>query len=89
LRATKRRTRYTPLPPQDDGSMPPAAALEAAASRLIATLSALEGKFRRKFSFKDRESGGTAAVGSMPGMEAEPYGGGGVAWGAGRDYLDF
>jgi len=80
---------YFLLKIQTDGSMPPAAALEAAASRLIATLSALEGKFRREFSFKDGESGGAAAVGSMAGMEADPYGGGGVAWGAGRDYLDF
>ncbi len=79
---------YFLLKIQTDGSLPPAAALEAAASRLIATLSSLEGKFRREFSFKDGESGGAATAG-VTGMESDPYGGGGVAWGAGRDYLDF
>jgi len=38
---------YFLLKIQTDGTIAPAAALEAAASRLIATLSALEGKFRR------------------------------------------
>jgi DNA-directed RNA polymerase II subunit RPB11 len=80
---------YFLLKIQTDGSLAPAAALEAAASRLIATLSALEGKFRREFSFKDGESGGPAAAVGMAGMEGDPYGGGGVAWGAQRDYLDF
>ncbi|KAJ7843000.1 hypothetical protein B0H14DRAFT_3456520 [Mycena olivaceomarginata] len=52
---------YFLLKIQTDGSIPLAAVLEAAASQLIATLSALE----------------------------DPDDGGGVAWGARRDYLDF
>ncbi|KAF7355489.1 RNA-pol-L-2 domain-containing protein [Mycena sanguinolenta] len=81
---------YFLLKIQTDGTIAPAAALEAAASRLIATLSALEGKFRREFSFKDGETGGPAMAGGMAGMDTDPYGGGGAAWGgAGRDYLDF
>ncbi|KAJ7778160.1 DNA-directed RNA polymerase [Mycena metata] len=78
---------------QTDGSMTPAAALEAAASRLIATLSSLEAKFRREFSFKDGETGGGAGgfnAGAGMGGEGDPYGSGGAAWGgASRDYLDF
>ncbi|KAJ6571957.1 hypothetical protein B0H19DRAFT_1219156 [Mycena capillaripes] len=61
--------------------IPPAVALEAAASRLIATLSSLEGNFRRKFSFKD----GAAGVGVDMGTGGDPYG----VWGAGKDYLYF
>ncbi|KAJ7666221.1 DNA-directed RNA polymerase II [Mycena polygramma] len=80
---------YFLLKIQTDGSATPAAALEAAASRLIATLSALEGKFRREFSFKDGESGGGVGAGAMVNMDGDPYGGGGAAWGTSRDYLDF
>ncbi|KAJ7185729.1 DNA-directed RNA polymerase [Mycena filopes] len=76
---------------QTDGSITPAAALEAAASRLIATLSSLEAKFRREFSFKDGETGGTGAFNATAGMgDGDPYGSGGAAWGGtSRDYLDF
>jgi hypothetical protein len=78
---------YFLLKIQTDGSMPLAAVLEAATSQLIATLSALEGKFRREFSFKNTVSGGTAAMGSMAGCkqtrttEAESRGvRGGIIW---------
>ena len=65
---------------QTDGTLTPQNALEQACTKLIATLSSLEAKFKREFSFKDAE-------GAVP---EDPYGGtGGQAWGAGKDYLDF
>lgn len=67
---------------QTDGTMTPTAVLEQACTRLIATMSSLEIKFKREFSFKDVEG----PVGE------DPYGTGAAqgqpAWG-GRDYLDF
>ncbi|KAH7925076.1 RBP11-like subunits of RNA polymerase [Leucogyrophana mollusca] len=73
---------YFLLKIQTDGTATPQAVLEQACTKLITTLSALEAKFKREFSFKDVE--GTVAE--------DPYGAtgtGGQAWGAGRDYLDF
>jgi DNA-directed RNA polymerase II subunit RPB11 len=72
---------------QTDGTITPQAILEQACTKLIGTMSSLEIKFNREFSYKDVE-GGTGG----PSAE-DPYGGtgpGGNAWGAkGRDYLDF
>lgn len=45
---------------QTDGTITPTAALEQAATKLIGTLSALEGKFKREFSFRDAEAGAGA-----------------------------
>ncbi|KAJ7211308.1 DNA-directed RNA polymerase [Mycena pura] len=75
---------------QTDGSITPAAALEAACTRLIATISALEGRFKREFSFKDVD-GGPPGPGMGMGVADDPYGSGsgGAAWGTQRDYLDF
>jgi len=67
---------------QTDGTMTPTAVLEQACTKLIATMSSLETKFKREFSFKDVEG----AVGE------DPYGastGQGQAGWEGRDYLDF
>jgi DNA-directed RNA polymerase II subunit RPB11 len=67
---------------QTDGTMTPTAVLEQACTRLIATMSSLEAKFKREFSFKDVEG----TVGD------DPYGAGtgqGQAGWEGRDYLDF
>jgi len=76
---------------QTDGTITPQELLEQACTKLIGTLSALETKFKREFSFKDVE-GAVGGVGS--GMIADdPYGGSGMgasgAWSSGRDYLDF
>ncbi|KAJ7151344.1 DNA-directed RNA polymerase [Mycena crocata] len=76
---------------QTDGSVTPQVVLENACSKLIGTLSALEAKFKREFSFKDGE--GTTGF-SIPsnmgmGMGDDAYGAGaGPSW-QGRDYLDF
>ncbi|KAI0064402.1 RBP11-like subunits of RNA polymerase [Artomyces pyxidatus] len=67
---------------QTDGTVTPAAVLEQACTKLIGTLSSLEAKFKREFSFKDVEG---------PAVE-DPYGtnASGTAWGTGtRDYMDF
>lgn len=67
---------------QTDGTITPQAVLEQACTKLIATLSSLEGKFKREFSFKDVE-------GAVP---EDPYGTAGTGaqtWGTGKDYLDF
>ncbi|KAJ7485337.1 DNA-directed RNA polymerase [Mycena latifolia] len=74
---------------QTDGTVTPQAVLEQACTKLIGTMSALEGKFKREFSFKDGEThGGSAGMGTM-GAE-DPYGAGsGGAWSSQRDYLDF
>jgi len=75
---------------QTDGTITPQAILEQACTKLIGTMSSLETKFKREFSYKDVEGtvGGAAAA---PGED--PYGTntgtGGGAWGRGRDYLDF
>ena len=67
---------------QTDGTITPQAVLEQACTKLIATLSSLEAKFKREFSFKDVE-------GAVP---EDPYGTAGTGaqtWGTGKDYLDF
>ena len=72
---------YFLLKIQTDGSITPQAILEQACTKLIATMSTLEAKFKREFSFKDVE--GTVIE--------DPYGTmgtGGQAWPGGRDYLD-
>ncbi|KAJ7158307.1 DNA-directed RNA polymerase [Mycena crocata] len=76
---------------QTDGTVTPQVVLENACSKLIGTLSALEAKFKREFSFKDGE--GTTGGFSIPanmgmGMD-DPYGGGAGAGWQGREYLDF
>ncbi|KAI0346679.1 RBP11-like subunits of RNA polymerase [Trametopsis cervina] len=66
---------------QTDGSITPAALLEQACNKLIATLASLEAKFKREFAFRDTD-----------GAQEGPYGAGtnvDNAWPGGRDYLDF
>ncbi|KAH0835942.1 DNA-directed RNA polymerase [Lanmaoa asiatica] len=73
---------YFLLKIQTDGTITPQAVLEQACTKLIATLSSLEAKFKREFSFKDVE-------GAVP---EDPYGTAGTGaqtWGTGKDYLDF
>ncbi|KAH9478533.1 DNA-directed RNA polymerase II subunit RPB11 [Psilocybe cubensis] len=75
---------------QTDGTKTPQAVLEQACTKLIGTMSSLETKFKREFSYKDIEgtSGGvTASTGEDPYGTVGGTGGG--AWGRGRDYLDF
>jgi DNA-directed RNA polymerase II subunit RPB11 len=77
---------------QTDGTMTPQAVLEQACTKLIGTMSSLETKFKREFSYKDAE-GAVGGPGPMGGVE-DPYGGGGLGgagggWPGGRDYLDF
>ncbi|KAL0067457.1 DNA-directed RNA polymerase II core subunit [Marasmius tenuissimus] len=85
---------YFQLKIQTDGSITPEAILEQACMKLIGTLSSLEGKFKREFSFKEVEPGaGTSAnVGGAYGSTEDPYGAAGTtsggAW-ASKDYLDF
>ncbi|KDQ58438.1 hypothetical protein JAAARDRAFT_34234 [Jaapia argillacea MUCL 33604] len=83
---------------QTDGTTTPTDVLQQACTKLIGTLSTLEAKFKREFSFKDAESGGGGmggmATGAGMGTGDDPYGGGGAGggaqgWGGGRDYLDF
>ena len=70
------------------GTITPQEILEQACTKLIATMSNLETKFKREFSYKDVEAGGvTAAAGEDPYGTAGGAGTG--AWGRGRDYLDF
>jgi DNA-directed RNA polymerase II subunit RPB11 len=66
---------------QTDGTITPTAALEQACTKLIGTLSSLEAKFKREFSFKDVEGVTTE----------DPYGtaSSGPTWASGRDYMDF
>jgi DNA-directed RNA polymerase II subunit RPB11 len=68
---------------QTDGSEAPTKVLSQACTKLIGTLSSLESKFQREFSFKDARVEGVAGD--------DPYGTGatGQAWASGRDYLDF
>ncbi|KAK7463044.1 DNA-directed RNA polymerase II core subunit [Stygiomarasmius scandens] len=89
---------YFLLKIQTDGTITPEAVLEQACNKLIGTLSSLDAKFKREFSFKEVESSGTGGLGAGPtgGFASgdDPYGvgsgGGGAAWGtAGKDYLDF
>jgi len=74
---------------QTDGTITPQAILEQACTKLIGTMSSLETKFKREFSYKDVEGTTVGAAGAPAGED--PYGApGGTAWGAkGRDYLDF
>ncbi|KAI9509266.1 DNA-directed RNA polymerase [Russula earlei] len=66
---------------QTDGTITPTAALEQACTKLIGTLSSLEAKFKREFSFKDVEGVTTEdAYGSSTA---------GPAWTSRRDYMDF
>ncbi|TFY77821.1 hypothetical protein EWM64_g6190 [Hericium alpestre] len=66
---------------QTDGSITATQALEEACTKLIGTLSSLEQKFKREFSFKDVE-------GAVP---EEAYGTADATstWASGRDYMDF
>ncbi|KAJ7512700.1 DNA-directed RNA polymerase [Mycena galericulata] len=81
---------YFLLKIQTDGSTTPQAVLDLACTRLIGTMSALEAKFKREFSFKDGEAHGAGAgVGMGIGANEDPYGSGGAAWSGQRDYLDF
>ena len=67
---------------QTDGTITPAAVLEQACTRLIATLASLESKFKREFAFKatdgiaQEDAYGASAPGGQP-------------WTENRDYLDF
>jgi len=76
---------------QTDGSITPTEALESACTKLIGSISSLEAKFKREFSFKDMESGGAGGIvtGVGVGTSVEDLYGGGATWGGGRDYLDF
>ena len=66
---------------QTDGTITPTAALEQACTKLIGTLSSLEAKFKREFSFKDVE--GVTTEDAYGTTTAGP------AWTSGRDYMDF
>lgn len=66
---------------QTDGTITPTAALEQACTKLIGTLSSLEAKFKREFSFKDVE--GVTTEDAYGTSTAGP------AWTSGRDYMDF
>jgi DNA-directed RNA polymerase II subunit RPB11 len=66
---------------QTDGTITPTAALEQACTKLIGTLSSLEAKFKREFSFKDVEGVTTE--------DAYGTSSTGPAWTSGRDYMDF
>ncbi|KAF7318915.1 RNA-pol-L-2 domain-containing protein [Mycena chlorophos] len=80
---------YFLLKVQTDGTIPPATALENACTRLIATISQLESRFKREFSFKDVDATGAGPTINM-GVPDDPYGSGGATvWSAQRDYLDF
>ena len=66
---------------QTDGTITPTSALEQACTKLIGTLSSLEAKFKREFSFKDVEGVTTE--------DAYGTSNAGPAWTSGRDYMDF
>jgi len=86
---------YFLLKIQTDGTVTPQVILEQACNKLIGTMSSLETKFKREFSFKDVEGGSVGGTGvGMTGVGDDPYGSGtglnaGGAWPGGRDYLDF
>lgn len=81
---------YFLLKVQTDGTISPQEILEQACTKLIGTLSSLETKFKREFSFKDVE-GAASGVGGVGLGTEDPYGTntGTGAWASGRDYLDF
>lgn len=67
---------------QTDGSLTPTLALEQACTKLIGTLSTIESKFKREFTFRDVDGA----------VAEDAYGStttGGQGWPEGRDYLDF
>jgi len=66
---------------QTAGTIPPTAAHEQSCTKLIGTLSSLEAKFKREFSFKDVE--GVTTEDAYGTSTAGP------AWTSGRDYMDF
>ncbi|KDR80150.1 hypothetical protein GALMADRAFT_242413 [Galerina marginata CBS 339.88] len=75
---------------QTDGTITPQAILEQACTKLIGTMSSLETKFKREFSYKDVEgTTGGAAVAAGEDPYGTAGGAGAGAWGRGRDYLDF
>ncbi|EAU89608.1 DNA-directed RNA polymerase II [Coprinopsis cinerea okayama7 len=67
---------------QTDGSITPQAAVEAACTKLIATINTVAQKFKREFSYKDSTSGEGAQAGD------DPYGGTGPSW-TSQNYADF
>ncbi|XP_006463461.1 hypothetical protein AGABI2DRAFT_194279 [Agaricus bisporus var. bisporus H97] len=72
---------------QTDGTITPQELLEQACTKLIGTMSSLETKFKREFSYKDVEG----TVSGVTGHLDDPYGGTGTsggAWSTGKDYLD-
>lgn len=73
---------------QTDGTITPQDLLEQACKKLIGTMSTLENKFKREFSYKDVEATG-GGVTANTGLD-DPYGtgAGGSAYGR-RDYIDF
>ncbi|KAF8888630.1 DNA-directed RNA polymerase, partial [Infundibulicybe gibba] len=66
---------------QTDGTITPQAILEQACTKLIGTMSSLETKFRREFSFKDVEGTAGGAASGMGGSADDPYGVGGTGMG--------
>lgn len=77
---------YFVIKVQTDGSIPPQAAVEQASTKLIKSISSIDAKFKREFSFREVEAGGTG--GDLPTANLDPYGTGTGAWGD-KDYLDF
>ncbi|EGN92857.1 hypothetical protein SERLA73DRAFT_190428 [Serpula lacrymans var. lacrymans S7.3] len=73
---------YFLLKIQTDGTVTPQVVLEQACTKLIGSLSTLEAKFKREFSFKDVEGAVTEDPYGTTGTSGQP-------WGSGRDYLDF
>ena len=74
---------------QTDGSITPQDILEQACTKLIGTMSSLETKFKREFSYKDTEG---ASANPALGTHDDPYGTGAPSrggWGRDKDYLDF
>ncbi|KAF5357031.1 hypothetical protein D9756_006693 [Leucocoprinus leucothites] len=72
---------------QTDGTITPQALLDQACEKLIGTLSSLEAKFKREFSYKDVE-GAVGAASAAPGaggpaghLDVDPYGAGASAGG--------
>ncbi|KAF9017676.1 RBP11-like subunits of RNA polymerase, partial [Hymenopellis radicata] len=75
---------------QTDGSITPQTVVENACKKLIGSLSSLEAKFKREFSFREVETSG--APGEANAANLDPYGGTTGAsgpWGGDKDYLDF
>ncbi|KAF9073105.1 DNA-directed RNA polymerase [Rhodocollybia butyracea] len=87
---------YFILKIQTDGTITPDLVLSEACNQLIGTLSTLESKFKREFSFKEADGGpgAASAAGGAFATSDDPYGtgagtGGGAGWGNRDDYLDF